>query len=111
MSKFDYMNFGYGSGHDTEFVAHAKKYTKEQTIELCIAENDWKFEPDYCNGVLLRKPGISDIKQRFVRWYVRTPENCDYDKGEGCYTYCKSNQRGSFPVWVITFKKLRLEQK
>ena len=37
MSKFDYMNFSDGIS-DIEFVANAKTYTKEQTIELCLAK-------------------------------------------------------------------------
>ena len=33
MAKFDYFNFSDGSW-DTEFVAHAKKYSKNETLEL-----------------------------------------------------------------------------
>jgi len=89
MSIFDYMNFSDGC-QDVKFVTHAKKYTKEQTIAKCIAENDWKFLPKSCNGNLLRKPIIGDITRRAVRWYVyiREPENCDGNNEGG----------GSFPV-------------
>ena len=75
MAKFDYMNFSVG-GYDTEFVAHAGKYTEEQVINLCIRENDWKFKPNYCNGKPLRMPTIADVKLRHVRWYVKTPDFC-----------------------------------
>ena len=107
MSKFDYMNFGIG-GWDTEFVAHAGKYTEEQVVNLCIQENDWRFKPNYCNGNLLRVPTICDVKLRYARWYVKTPQNCEYDDGKGCYSYCKAGQKGSFPVWVIDFYKLKV---
>jgi hypothetical protein len=109
MAKFDYMNFSI-DGWDTEFVSHAKKYTKEQAIELCIAENDWRFKPEYCNGRLLRVPTVDDVKTRHVRWYIRAPESCGYDdSGRGCYTYCKAGEKGSFPVWVVEFAKLEVE--
>jgi hypothetical protein len=108
MSKFDYMNFSVG-GYDTEFVAHAGKYTEEQAINLCIQENDWRFKPNYCNGNLLRVPTICDVKLRYARWYVKTPDFCGYDDdGRGCYSYCKAGQKGSFPVWVIDFYKLKV---
>lgn len=106
MSKFDYMNFSV-DGYDTEFVVHAKKFTKEQAIELCIQENDWRFKKEYCLGKVLRKPTIEDVKEKTVRWYVRTPEFCGFDDNErGCYTYCKKGEKGSFPVWVIEFNAL-----
>lgn len=107
LSKFDYVNFSDGSW-DTEFVVHAKKFTKEKAVELCLQENDWKFKTDYCNGELLRKPTIEDITEKTVRWYPQIPEFCGYDGDRGCYTYCKKGERGSFPVWVIEFEKLRV---
>jgi hypothetical protein len=111
MSKFDYMNFSDGIS-DIEFVANAITYTKEQTIELCLAENDWRFDPKFCDGNLLRKPTTDDIFQRHVRWYIRAPEWCGFDDdGKGCYTYCKAGQKGSFPVWVIEFEKLQVGGK
>jgi hypothetical protein len=104
MAKFDYMNF-----FDIEFIAHAGKYTEEQAISLCIQENDWKFKPNYCNGKLLRVPTICDVKLRYVRWYVKVPDFCEYDDNEGgCYMYCKAGERGNFPVWVIEFAKLEV---
>ena len=106
MSKFDYFNFHDGSW-DTEFVAHAKKFTKEETIELCVKENDWKFDKEHCNGKLHRKPTIDDVIERTVRWYPKVPEFCDIDSDNGCYSYCKKGERGSFPVWVIEFEQLR----
>ncbi len=105
MSKFDYMNFSDGYS-EIEFVAHAKKFTKEETVKLCIQENDYKFIEKYCNN-LLRKPTIEDVAEGTVRWYPVTPEFCGYD-GDGCYTYCNKGERGSFPVWVIEFDKLKI---
>lgn len=105
MSKFDYMNFNI-DGWDMEFVAHAKKFSKSETIDLCIGENDWRFDEKYCNGKILRIPTIEDIKERTVRYYPRVPEGCGLDVEGGCYTYCKREERGSFPVWVIVFEEL-----
>jgi hypothetical protein len=107
MSKFEYGDF-YNGYEEVDFVANAKKYTKEQTINLCIQENDWKFKPNYCGGNLLRMPTICDVKLRYVKWYIRIPDFCGYDGGGGCYTYCKKGERGSFPVWVIKFEDLEV---
>lgn len=101
MSKFDYMNFE--GGEDTEFVAHAKKFTKEQIINICIAENDWKFEGKYP----YRKPMLSDIEEDRVKYFVNKPEYCGLDTVGGCYTFCGKDAKGSFPVWVIRFEKLK----
>lgn len=102
MSKFDYMNFE--GGADTEFVVHAKKFSKEEAIQLCIAENDWKFEGENA----LKLPIIEDIKERQVKYFINKPDYCGFDTDGGCYTYCEINSRGSFPVWVIEFKELRV---
>lgn len=101
MSKFNYMNFE--GGADTEFVAHAKKFTKEQAIDCCLAENDWKFERKYP----YRKPVLADIKQRQVKYFINKPDYCGFDTDGGCYTFCDENANGSFPVWVIEFEGLR----
>ncbi len=95
------MNFTDGLNH--EFVAHAKKFTKEEMMSLCVAENGLDF-----HGEKLRKPTISDIKERTVRYFVKRPDYCGYDTDGGCYTYCNKGQRGSFPVWVIEFNDLKV---
>lgn len=105
MSKFEYGNFSDGM-EETEFVAHAGKYTEEQAINLCVRENDWKFKPDYCNRNPLRIPTVCDVKLRYMRWYVRAPEDYWGDDKSGIYGYCKAGQKGSFPVWVIKFEDL-----
>lgn len=100
MSKFDYMNFE--GGMATEFVVHAKKFTEEQAVELCIAENDWQFgESDY------RKPTIEDVIKRQVKYFIRVPYYCGLDTDGGCYTFCNEDAKGSFPVWVIEFDGLK----
>lgn len=90
MSKFDYMQFTGGSSD--EFVVHAKKYTKEQAIELAIEEMalEETLTPD-------------KVYERWCRYYVRVPEWCGYDgdSDSGCYTYCGKDEHGAFPVWVI----------
>lgn len=103
MAKFDYCNFNDGI-RDTEFVAHAKNFTKEEAIDLCLQENDYRFDQEYCEGKPLRKPTLDDVIMRHVRYYVKAPEFVDWD-GD-VYMYCPANQRGSFPVWVIEFDRV-----
>lgn len=103
MSKFDFMNFE--GGFDTEFVAHAKKYTKEEAVRHCIAENEWKFE----GKSDIKVPSVEDVKERQVKYFVNKPDYCGFDTEGGCYTFCEVNARGSFPVWVIEFEGLRVE--
>ena len=91
MSKFDYESFDDGCC-DTEFVVHAKKYTKEEAVELFIKER-----------LPVKDPTIDDVMEGTVRWYPKIPEWCSYDEdvNRGCYTYCAKGERGSFPVWII----------
>lgn len=42
MSKFDYMEFGYSAGNFDQLVLHAKKYTKEQAVEIFNSEYGYK---------------------------------------------------------------------
>ena len=107
MSKFTAMNFNDGGTSDCEFVAKANLYTKAETIEECIAENDWRFEEKYCNGDLLRRPTEEDVFMRYVKYFPRLPDYCGYESTEGGYTYCNKEMRGCFPVWVIRFEDLR----
>lgn len=100
MAKFDYMNF-YG-GKDTEFVVHAKSFTKEQAVELFIHENITEYSK-------LRTPTVGDVSERRVRYFVSWPSQCnsgEFDSAGG-YSYC-GNDKGSFPVWVIEFNGLRI---
>lgn len=101
MSKFEYMNFE--GGEDTEFVAHANKFTKEEDVNYCLAENDWKFEGEYA----LRIPTVENIKVRQVKYFIKKPYDCGFDTDGGCYTFCDDDAKGSFPAWVIDFKELR----
>ena len=102
MSKFDFMNFE--GGEDREFVVHAKKFSKEEAVKHCMAENDWLFEGENA----LRLPTVDDIKQRQVKYFINRPDYCGFDTEGGCYTFCNSDSKGSFPVWVIEFKNLRV---
>ena len=90
MSKFDYMQFT--GGLFDKFVVHAKKYTKEQAIELAVEEM-----------ALEETPAPDEVYERWVRYYVRVHEWCGYDgdRNDGCYTYCGKEERGAFPVWVL----------
>jgi len=102
MSKFDYMNFTDGCW-DIEFVVHAKKFSKRETIDLFMIENKNLFSEGY------RKPTLEDVRGRAVRYYPVAPEGCDFDGDRGCYSYCKSGEKGSFPVWVIEFETLKVD--
>lgn len=103
MSKFDYMNFNI-DGWDTELVVNAKKFSKEEAVVIFMIENAHILE------TARRKPTIEDVTERTVRWYPRVPDWCSYDGDEdnGCYSYCRSGERGSFPVWVIEFELLEV---
>ncbi len=98
MSKFDCMNFSDGC-RDIEFVSHAKKFSKRETIDLFMIENKNLFSEGY------RKPTLEDVRERAVRYYPVAPEGYGFDGG--CYSYCKPGEKGSFPVWVIEFEPLR----
>lgn len=101
MSKFTYMNFS-DDCIDIEFVAHAKKFTKHNTIYECIMHNHDLF----CTGKL-RCPDEDDVFEARVRWYVKPPWDLLDVFPDGCYSYC-DDEKGSFPVWVIQFDKLRI---
>ncbi len=95
MSKFDFMDF---TGGDTdEFVVHAGKFAKQEAIELCLGENDYRFEEYEPPRTLT----LEDVSERFVKYYVKCPEHCGFESDGGCYSYCNQDARGSFPVYVI----------
>lgn len=106
MSKFDYANFH--DGYDVKFVANAKKYTKAETIDLCISENDSRFNFKYAGVKLCRIPRVEDVEEWSVRYLARLPEGAACDKKGGNYAICKPGKRGSFPVWVISLDRLRI---
>jgi hypothetical protein len=89
--KFDYMWFSV-DGANEELVFDAKKYTKEQALE--IAKNE--FPLGYGEGF-----EQFEVVERYVRYYPSAPSWCGCDSGS-CYTYCPKDSRGSFKVLVIT---------
>ena len=95
MSNFTFMDFT--GGHTDEFVVHAGKFTKQEAIELCLKENDYRFE-EYDPPRTLT---LEDVADAFVKYYVKRPEGCGFETDGGCYTYCNQGARGSFPVYVI----------
>lgn len=110
MSKFDFMAFGYSAGSDNcAFVAHAKKYTAAETVELCKREYEYKFR-DHTLWAgrpvkALREPTVDDVEQMFcVFRFGVSPE-----WPEGCYTLTDRDETGAFPVWMIAFDRLRQE--
>ena len=93
LSSFDYDVFYGDYWEPSSFVVSAKKYSKEQAIEL--------FEQETCLSV-------NDIKEGWCA------NRCVYnDDGERVcgYMLVKKGSRGSFPVWVIDYKVLKEEQK
>lgn len=89
MSKFDVMEFTC-DGDDSVYVFHAKKFTKQQAIDWFIKE----IEP-------IKTPTENDVKESFARWNIQVPENVGVDSDNGCYSFCKQGERGSFPVFTI----------
>jgi len=105
MAKFDYMAFGYSPGDSDMFVANAKMYSTEETVELCKSEYDYKFlgkralHPDF------RKPTPDDVQDAYCAFrFGLSPEWPD-----GCYTLVGEGERGAFPVHVIDFERLRCD--
>lgn len=96
MSKFDSMMFSDDST-ETDFVAHAKKYTKEEMLQELKKEHDSDNEGTY------DKLTVDNVYERQVRYFVRVPDFCGFDNDceGGCYTFCSKDSKGSFPVWVV----------
>lgn len=103
MSNFTHMGFNVGGSRDTDFVVHAKKYTKTEAVEVLKEEYDFNFDDG-----LYREPTEDDFTEDYVRWYVRVPEWCGYDgdSSKGCYSFCDKSEKGSFPVWRCELSKL-----
>lgn len=99
--KFTGMNFQI-DGYDYMYVAHANKFTKEQSIEQCMDENHWRFENEE-----LRIPCIDDVNKAHVKYFINPPADCSSDLKGGVYSFCAKGDVGSFPVWIIAFAKLR----
>ncbi len=101
MSRFDFMGFGYDGGRDEMFVAHAKKYTPEQTVELCTREYAHRFSQQW--GTKLREPTVNDVIESHCAFRFGVSSEWP----DGCYTFVGQNEPGSFPVYVIDFKGLK----
>lgn len=98
MSKFDFMGFGYDGGSDDMFVAHAKKHSAAETVELCKREYDYLFKSGE-----LREPTLADVQDAHCAFRFGVMEEWK----EGCYTLVGEGEPGAFPVWVIDYGKLR----
>lgn len=99
------MGFNDGGHYDSDFVVHAKKYTKQEAVEILKEEYAYNFDDDF-----YREPTENDFTEDRVRWYIRIPEWCGYDAGDssrGCYSFCGKLEKGSFPVWRCELSKLR----
>ncbi len=102
MARFDMMGFSDGGWRDTLFVAHAKKYTKEQVVAECINEYSNRFDED---DSPLREPTIHDVKEGCVGFRLGVDNHV---WPEGCYTFVRERSPGSFPVWIIDFEILEV---
>lgn len=93
MANFDYMEFI--GGYSSEMVFHASKFSEAEALSIARGELEEFEEAD-----------LVAVK-RYVRYYPKTPEWLRYELGDnGCYSYCKQGERGSFPVWVVRHKEV-----
>lgn len=109
MSDFKFMSFGYDAGDHDMFVAHAKKYTATETVDLCKREFEYLFRNRRIAGKevkALREPTIHDVCNDYCAFRFGM-----YGWPGGCYTFVSNKERGSFPVWVIDFSVLKLPCK
>lgn len=99
MSAFEFMCFSDDAGGSySSFVAHAKKFSKQQAVEICLSECDFLFAGQ--SG--LRKPTIADVMDAAVAYRFGVE---GWEK-EGCYTFVDAGDNGSFPAHVIDFRYL-----
>ena len=98
------MAFGYDAGDSDMFVAHAGKYTAEETVRLCLQEYEHKFRNrDLPRKTIkaLREPTAADVQDMHCAFRLGNPEWPD-----GCYTLVGATESGAFPVRVIDFGRL-----
>ena len=96
MAKFDYMEFGYDAGSFDQLVFHAKKYTKEQAVD--VFNKEYAYKGYKCD--------ISNVKDGYVKYYINPTEQMSSDFEDGCYGFTDKLEHGAFPVWVITLAEL-----
>lgn len=99
MAKFDYMEFGYNAGSFDQLVFHANKYTKEQAVE--IFNSEYNHEGFRCS--------IDNVDFGFVKYFIRPTQFMSSDFEDGCYGFTDKQERGAFPVWVITLAELEIK--
>lgn len=97
MAGFDYEKFGYDAGDFDQLVFHAKKYTKEQAVEI--------FNTEYAYKGL--KCTVDDVEDGYVKYFIRPTRFMADDYDNGCYGFVDKPGRGVFPVWVITLANIR----
>lgn len=97
MANFDHMIFGYNDGDFNHLVFHAKKYSKEEALEV--------FKKEY--GNLGLECTIEDITSAHVKYFIQPTEQISRDFIGGCYSYTDGPENGSFPVWVIDVDYLK----
>jgi hypothetical protein len=96
MAKFDFMEFGYNAGSFDQLVFHAKKYTKEQAVEI--------FNEEYAYKGL--KATVDDVSEGYVKYFIHPTEDMSSDWEGGCYGFVDKQGNGAFPVLVLTLSEL-----
>lgn len=108
MSSFDFMGFGYDGENDKMFVAHAKKYSAAETVDLCRREFDILFQDHqsaYGRQVKgLREPTVEDVQSAHCAFRLGIDRE---NWPDGCYTLVEPDAPGAFPVWVIDYCRLK----
>lgn len=104
MAKFDYMEFENNGMGFSDLVFNAKKYTKEQVVEI--------FNKEY-NSNEYFKCDVNDIKSRSAKYYPKGNSVCHSKKTAigGHYAFAFYGEKGVFPVWVITINDLDRNNK
>lgn len=107
MSSFDFAGFSDG-GNFPVFVAHARKYTTEDTVRLCKIEYEHLFEINDRHRQeweqRFQEPTIDDVQKKACAFRFGVSDEWP----NGCYTLVSDGEGGSFPVYVIDFDRLKL---
>lgn len=98
MGKFDFMEFGYNAGDFDQLVFHAKKYTKEQAVEIFNKEYSYK-------GL---RATVDNVSSGYVKYFINPTQFMANDFEGGCYGFTDKPGNGAFPVWVLTLSELEL---
>lgn len=94
MENFYYTDFA-NEQDESLFIVNAHGYTKQETLELFLAEYSKLFEEKNCG---YRKPDIDDVFQL----------RCAFRRQSEDYMLVGDVEQG-FPVWAISLESLEKE--